>query len=229
MIRVYVSEVFRSIQGEGVLTGTPSVFIRTSGCNLRCAWCDTPETSWRARGEQRTVASLLAEVASHAPVRHVVLTGGEPALARHLDVLAAELAARGHHLTLETAGTVWRDLPVDLWSISPKLANSTPDHPTWGPRHEAARLAPAVIRRMLDAAGAYQLKFVVATRADLPEIDAFVDALGASADRVLLMPEATDVAQLDATARWLVDACAERGYRFGDRLHLRLFGNTRGT
>ena len=67
-----VSEIFHSLQGEGGLTGVPSVFIRTSGCNLRCTWCDTPYASWNPEGEQRSVAQIVAEVEKHPAARHVL-------------------------------------------------------------------------------------------------------------------------------------------------------------
>ena len=86
-----ISETFYSLQGEGELTGVPSVFVRTSGCNLRCAWCDTPYASWNPEGEQRSVAQIVAAVRSHAAARHVVLTGGEPMIAKGIHELAARL------------------------------------------------------------------------------------------------------------------------------------------
>ncbi len=82
-----ISEIFYSIQGEGMLTGVPSVFIRTSGCNLRCNWCDTPYASWNPEGTARTIEQIVAEVQSH-PARHVVLTGGEPMIAKDIAALA---------------------------------------------------------------------------------------------------------------------------------------------
>lgn len=225
--RLLLSELFVSIQGEGMLTGVPSVFVRTGACNLRCRWCDTPETSWRPGGEVREVQSVVREVLAHG-VRHVVLTGGEPLLSKAIVPLVRALHEAGRHLTVETAGTIHRDLPVDLWSLSPKLASSVPDHPRWGPRHDALRLRPEVLRRYV-ATGRYQLKLVLAEPAEILEVDALVRELGAAPERVLLMPEGTDVARLDQVAQWLVPLCTERGYRFCDRLHIRLFGHTRGT
>src|SRR5215469_9962101 len=75
-----IAEIFYSLQGEGSLVGVPSVFVRTSGCNLRCVWCDTPYTSWHPEGEERTLPSIVAEVEQY-PARHVVVTGGEPMIA----------------------------------------------------------------------------------------------------------------------------------------------------
>ena len=114
-----ISEIFYSIQGEGTLTGTPSVFVRTSGCNLRCNWCDTPYASWNPEGEARTVAQVVAEIERH-PARHVVLTGGEPMIAKEVRVLAAAIKELGRHLTIETAATVAPEgIACDLSSLSP--------------------------------------------------------------------------------------------------------------
>ncbi len=232
--RLRVAELFDSLQGEGALTGTPSAFVRLSGCNLRCRWCDTPYASWAPEGEAMTVEEVVQAVRLLGrALRHVVLTGGEPTLPPAAPALVAALRALGYYVTVETAGTFWRDLQPDLWSISPKLSSSTPDDEPWRARHEARRWRPDVVRRMMGGEGPadspYQLKFVVTSPADLPEIDAAVAALGAAPDRVFLMPEGRTVARLDALARWLVPACLERGYRYGDRLQVRLFGDTRGT
>jgi 7-carboxy-7-deazaguanine synthase len=234
-----ISETFYSIQGEGELTGVPSFFIRTSGCNLRCTWCDTPYASWRPEGTKRTVEQLVAEVLAQ-PGRHVVLTGGEPMIAPELPALAAALRAAGRHITIETAGTVAPEgIACDLASISPKLANSTPPAESagegWAARHEAARWQPAVIRAWL-AAYDYQLKFVAAEPTDLDEIAARLAELAAGeggvtipAHKVLVMPEGTTQERLRSRAGWLSDACKARGWRYAHRLHVELYGNKRGT
>src|SRR6187402_924568 len=97
-----ISEIFYSLQGEGELTGVPSVFVRTSGCNLRCSWCDTPYASWNPEGEPRSVAQIVSAVQAHASARHVVLTGGEPMIAKEIRELAAALKALEYHITIET-------------------------------------------------------------------------------------------------------------------------------
>ena len=229
MTQVLVAETFHSVQGEGLLAGTPSYFVRTSGCNLRCTWCDTPYASWSPEGGPVTVDELVEQARATAPTRHAVLTGGEPLLAKGLPELASRLADEGLHVTVETAGTVVEPVAADLWSISPKLANATPDDPTWRERHEMTRHAPDVVRRMMDA-GPWQLKFVVATPDDLDEVRTLLDELGEpDADRVFLMPEGRSAEVLDARAPWVLEACRAHGFRFGDRLHVRLFGDTRGT
>jgi 7-carboxy-7-deazaguanine synthase len=229
-LKIYISEIFYSIQGEGRLIGVPSVFVRTSGCNLRCWWCDTPYTSWNPTGEQLTIGEILDRVAAHPAARHVVLTGGEPMIAKGIPELSHLLAARGYHLTIETAGTVYTPVAVDLFSISPKLANSTPgaEAGAWRERHEKTRLDLSVLGTMMQAAD-YQLKFVVGEPADLPEIDALVAELAPpDPSRVLLMPQARSLEELDRISPWLAEACKERGYRFCDRLHIRLYGNKPG-
>jgi 7-carboxy-7-deazaguanine synthase len=230
---VWVSESFVSVQGEGKLTGTPSLFIRLSGCNLRCHFCDTPYASWEPVGEQVSIARLLATLDDHPRVRHAVLTGGEPMLAKNFDALVRACHARGLHVTIETAGTVWPAslaVAAELWSISPKLASSAPPAASgWRERHEAARVADTVLKKMLAAPGDHQLKFVAGSEADLQEIDAWVERLEARPEDVLVMPEGISVEALNAVSRWLVPAVIERGWRYADRLHIRLFGHTPGT
>ncbi|MFM1850657.1 MAG: hypothetical protein RIS54_341 [Verrucomicrobiota bacterium] len=228
-----ISEIFYSLQGEGRLTGVPSVFVRTSGCNLRCNWCDTPYASWKPEGEKRTVAEVVAAVQAWPAARHVVLTGGEPMLALELPELAAALRSAGYHLTIETAGTIPPNgIACDLASLSPKLTNSAPDarlDDAWRRKHEALRWQPNVVRAWIEAY-AFQLKFVVAGEADLAEVEGMLAQLSAlPPDRVLLMPEGTDLAVLRERAMWLPEACKARGYRYAHRLHVELFGHTRGT
>ena len=94
------------MQGEGELTGVPSVFIRTSGCNLRCSWCDTPYASWEPEGDQHTINAVIARVKTYPIAKHIVLTGGEPMIAKDIRVLASELRDMGYHITIETAATI---------------------------------------------------------------------------------------------------------------------------
>ena len=222
-----VSEIFRSVQGEGSLTGTDSVFLRASGCNLRCRWCDTPYASFRPEGAARPYAEAAEAVLSYG-VRHVVLTGGEPLLPRDATPLTAALRGAGRHLTIETAATVLRDVDCDLMSISPKRANSVPDG-RWRDRHEAARDRPDVVRAMLDRHRC-QFKFVCQTPADAEDALRYLDDFPA-ADRglVFLMPEGVDAETLAARERWLRPLAESAGVRFGRRLHVELFGDTRGT
>lgn len=236
-----IAETFYSLQGEGKLAGTPSWFARLSGCNLRCSWCDTPYASWRPEAVTRTIDDLVAE-ARATGARHAVLTGGEPMIFPGLVPLSRALAEAGMHITIETAGTVAPEagLACDLMSISPKLANSTPTEEqcrergieaAWAARHEARRINVGALQALLDRfpSPRHQLKFVVRGEEDLPEIDALLARLtGWTPADVLLMPEGTaapSLAQRDAVVRM----CLARGWRYAHRLHLELFGNTRGT
>ncbi len=228
-----ISEIFFSLQGEGELTGVPSVFVRTSGCNLRCNWCDTPYASWSPEGTTMSVDAIVAEVKKH-PARHVVLTGGEPMIAKELPALAAALKQLGYHLTIETAATVApAGIACDLASLSPKLANSLPDErlpASWREKHAALRWQPDVVKAWLAGYG-YQLKFVVSSEADVTEIESLLAQLGMVIPRakILLMPEGTTVETLRARAGWLGELCKARGYRYAPRLHVELYGNKRGT
>lgn len=228
-----VSEIFHSLQGEGELAGVPSVFVRLAGCNLRCNWCDTPYASWKPEGTPMSVGQIVAEVRKH-PARHVVLTGGEPMIADGIQELATEIRKLGCHITIETAATVPPGgIPCDLASLSPKLRNSAPDErlpAAWRERHEQTRWQPGVVRTWLRGYG-YQLKFVVATEADVGEIETLLQELGEPVPRskVLLMPEGTAPEVLRSRAGWLSELCKVRGYRYAPRLHIELYGNRRGT
>lgn len=231
-----ISEIFYSVQGEGRLTGVPSVFIRTSGCNLRCRWCDTPYASWQPEGDEMSVREIMARLDQWPAAKHAVLTGGEPMIARGIRDLAAELRGRGLHITIETAGTMPpAGIACDLASVSPKLQHSTPANgeiePGWIARHEAQRLQPAVLRSWMAHCPDYQLKFVVAGEDDMKEIDALLTMLEIPVppDHVLLMPEGRTPEELKARSGWLVDVCKQTGRRFCQRLHIELFGNRRGT
>lgn len=221
-----ISEIFYSLQGEGSLVGVPSVFVRTTFCNLRCRWCDTPYTSWEPVGDEMTLDAILEAVVSY-PAHHAVVTGGEPMIAPGIVTLTERLRAAGLHITIETAGTVYAPVACDLMSISPKLANSTPEG-RFAAQHERLRLQPAVLRRLMTEYD-YQLKFVVAEPSDLTEIQNILSDLEADRRKVILMPEGTDAAILHERALWIGEICKREGFRFSPRLHVDLYGNRRGT
>jgi 7-carboxy-7-deazaguanine synthase len=234
-----ISEIFHSVQGEGLLTGTPSTFVRASGCNLRCSYCDTPYASWAPEGEDLSVAEILLQVLD-TDCRHVVLTGGEPMLFAELIPLAAGLREAGRHVTIETAGTLYLPVACDLMSISPKLSNSTPlamalaaefeiAGRRWQERHEASRHVPAVVHRLLGEYN-HQMKFVIDTPADCDEVEAYLAEFPeVDHRRVLLMPQGIDREELSARAEWLEPLCAERGLTFCPRRQIEWFGHCRGT
>src|SRR5581483_4858620 len=174
-----LSELFYSIQGEGKLAGVPSVFVRASGCNLRCTWCDTPYASWQPEGEDVPAAQIIDRIAQF-PAKHVVLTGGEPMIMPDIEPLAEAIHRLGFHITLETAATVYKPVKLDLASLSPKLSNSTPTDREGGrfaEVHEKHRLNVPVIQQFVDSSPEFQLKFVVSSDHDLTEIHELLGAL----------------------------------------------------
>lgn len=229
-----IAEIFHSIQGEGELTGVPSVFVRTSGCNLRCRWCDTPYASWHPEGVEMEVSAIVSRVREFG-CPHVVLTGGEPMLAPGVRELARAITGLGIHLTIETAGSLAPDgIACDLASVSPKLASSTPPPEmfgeTWTRRHEESRIRPEVLREWA-ANYRCQMKFVVSGPADLDEIATIRESVGASLApaSILLMPEGVTPEELAARRDFVIAACLRFGYRYCHRLQIDLFGNTKGT
>lgn len=246
LVHVRIAEIYSSLQGEGRLTGVPSALVRTSGCNLRCWFCDTPFTSWRPEGEDCDVAEILDAVeqlktasgpwqtrlpaGESAELWHVILTGGEPMLHSELIPLAGQLRQRGWHITIETSGTLYLPVACDLMSISPKLASSTPVRAgTWSNRHERDRHEPTVIRRLLREYE-YQLKFVIDSPSDCADVDRWLQEFApVPPDRVWLMPQGVEPGELQQTAAWLVPYCDERGFHFCPRKHIEWFGHGRGT
>jgi 7-carboxy-7-deazaguanine synthase len=220
-----IAELFYSVQGEGSLVGVPSFFIRASGCNLRCAWCDTPYTSWNPEGVDLSLDQILGEVKAH-PARHVVVTGGEPMIAPEIIPLCERLRAAGLHITVETAGTVFKPVPCDLMSISPKLSNSTPAG-NWAAQHDRLRINREVLRQLM-VRYEYQLKFVMASPADVEELRPLLRSIEADPSRVILMAEGVDREVLRERGIWLAEICKSEGFRFSPRLHVDLYGNRRG-
>ncbi|MEX2286619.1 MAG: 7-carboxy-7-deazaguanine synthase QueE [Planctomycetaceae bacterium] len=222
-----IAELFHSIQGEGKYAGTPSVFVRTTGCNLRCWFCDTPYTSWKPEGSIADWRSI-ADRALGYECEHVVITGGEPLLQPEVVPLTQMLRDAGRFVSIETAGTVFRPVAANLMSISPKLSNSAPRDEKRRGRHEAARDRHATIARLMDEYD-YQLKFVVDCPDDLHEIDEYVSRhANIVAENVYLMPQATTALELEEKTPWLTEAAASRGWKVSPRLHIEWYGNVRG-
>ncbi|QLG47452.1 7-carboxy-7-deazaguanine synthase QueE [Natrinema halophilum] len=234
--RLPINELFHSLQGEGSLVGVPSTFIRTSGCNLRCWFCDSYHTSWEPTHTQLRIPEIVAEVESHG-TDHVVLTGGEPLLYDESVALLEALDERGYHTTVETNGTIYREAPIDLASVSPKLESSTPTperdpsgEGAWEERHETDRIDVESLARLVEAYE-FQLKFVVTDADDMPEILALLETLRDAAespirdDDVLLMPEGATRERLAETRTRVADLAMEYGFRYTPRLHVDLWND----
>jgi len=224
-----VNEIFYSLQGEGFLAGVPSVFVRLTGCPLRCRWCDTKYAWAEEAGRQYSVAEIVEQV-QRWPCGFVVVTGGEPMIHSDLPQLVRQLKAAGKHITIETAGIAYiPDMPCDLMSISPKLSNSVPDDAKSAAIRENSQLDIAVLRQLIDNYS-YQFKFVVDSEADLPEIEETIDKLGnVNRDKVMLMPQAAARDELLAKSPMVAELCKRAGLAFCQRLHVLLWNNARGT
>ncbi|NGM67599.1 7-carboxy-7-deazaguanine synthase QueE [Natronolimnobius sp. AArcel1] len=241
-----INELFASLQGEGTLAGVPSVFVRTSGCNLRCWFCDSYHTSWEPTHAWLELEDIIAEIESH-DVEHVVLTGGEPLLHEESVALLEALDDRGYHTTVETNGTIYRDAPIDLASISPKLKSSTPTPARdpdgggasangskgggeWAQRHEDDRIDLEALAALVEHYN-FQLKFVVTDEADMDEILELLADLRDAADvaipdqNVLLMPEGATRERLAETRNRTAELALEYGFRYTPRLHVDLWND----
>lgn len=231
-------EIFASVQGEGPSAGEPTAFMRLSRCNLACVWCDTAYT-WHFDGDERPhrsgetydrkanqVTLQVADVAARIEAlgqRRLVVTGGEPML--QAPALAELLAALPDMMVeIETNGTALPPPKLDVWidqfNISPKLAHS-------GNARDLA-IVPNVLRTYASDARAF-FKFVVAEPSDVDEVREIVRANALPKGRVFVMAEGTDSETLRARQEWLVPLCLQHGFRLSDRLHIHLFGDTRGT
>ena len=236
-----VNELFCSLQGEGKLSGIPSVFVRTSGCNLRCWFCDSYHTSWEPTGAWLSVDDIVDEILSYEQADHVVFTGGEPMIHEESVALLDELAGYGYHTTVETNGTIYRDAAIDLASISPKLASSTPTAERdpkgdgeWADRHDQRRIDIDALSGLVDSYDS-QLKFVVTGRDDVAEIESLIERVReatsttVSDDDVLLMPEGMTREELDEKRNSIAELAMEYGYRYTPRLHVDLWNDAPGT
>ncbi|WP_458187858.1 7-carboxy-7-deazaguanine synthase QueE [Haladaptatus sp. NG-WS-4] len=235
-----INELFYSLQGEGKLAGTPSVFVRTSGCNLRCWFCDSYHTSWEPTHDRMTLSEIVTAVESYE-ANHVVVTGGEPLVHDETATLLNRLADAGYHTTVETNGTIFTDAAIDLASVSPKLSSSTPtavNDPKgdgeWADRHEARRIDLDALAALVDAYET-QLKFVVTDDSDVKEVETLVSKVRDVADTpitetdVLLMPEGATRERLDETCDRVAELAMKHGYRYTPRLHVDLWNDAPGT
>ena len=220
-------ELFYSLQGEGVSMGRPSVFLRLALCNLQCSWCDTAYSwKWKPGEKERHVVDWpekrIAEEIRSFPVKHVVVTGGEPLLQQEALIRLCVLLP-GYTFEIETNGTLVPDERLDSfigqYNVSPKLGHSG--------NASARSLVPESLEWFAVSPKAW-FKFVVGDPADVDEVQSLQDRYGMSCDRVLLMPKGTTSGELTVVRSWLADECLKRAYRLTDRLHVHLWGSRPG-
>ncbi len=234
---MWINEIFHSIQGEGRYAGEPSTFIRTSGCNLRCWFCDTPDTSWDPQGQRIPLAQIVEQVARYE-CRRVVVTGGEPLLQPEFNELIDRLNRNAHLVTVETAGTIAPQVDVHLMSVSPKLSNSTPhtgniDRPDrelahWTARHDEQRDQPDVIRAIISRYD-HQFKFVIDTPEEVVDVERYGERYPElQPENIWLMPQARTAEEIHQKLDWLKEAAADRGWSVSPRLHIERWGNVKG-
>lgn len=224
-----LSEIFDSLQGEGVSMGQPCRFVRLALCNLHCAYCDTKYTwdfehfDYDQEVHEHAVADVAAQL-DGAPGQHVVITGGEPLLQQRALTKVLERASQQLFVEVETNGTRIPNAAllarVNQWNLSPKLSSAGDP--------EALRIRPEALRALRDSGRAY-LKLVVASPADRDEAEALRERFGFERSRTLLMPQAASREELEARSGDVAAWSQALGLRFSSRLHLALWGGRRGT
>ncbi len=224
-----LSEVFDSLQGEGVNMGKPCRFVRLSLCNLHCHYCDTKYTwdfehyDFDKEVREATLESVVEQLRT-APSGHVVVTGGEPLLQQRALAKVFERVQHDLFIEVETNGTRV-PLPslrarVNQWNVSPKLASAGDT--------EALRIRPEALTALRDTGRAY-LKLVVKSEQDRDEAEALRERFGFERDRTLLMPEAANREELDQRSPDVAAWSQALSVRFSSRLHVQLWGGRRGT
>ena len=223
-----ISEIFYSLQGEGMLAGVPSIFVRLAGCPLRCKWCDTKYAWDPSAGTDYTIDRIIRTV-KQWPCSFVVITGGEPMVNPDLPQLSNQLKKMNKHVTIETSGIIFSpDLSCDLMSISPKLSNSLPDEPDLAAIHEKSRLNINALQKLIDTYN-YQLKFIIDSENDLADIKDLIKKISiVDSAKVMLMPQAATREQLLSKSLLVAELCKQTGFAFSQRLHILLWNNKMG-
>jgi 7-carboxy-7-deazaguanine synthase len=229
-----INEIFYSIQGEGFLAGTPSIFIRVADCPLNCRWCDTKYAFEEADAKDYSIEQIIKKI-QQWDCRHIVITGGEPMinpdLSKRIELpdLVQAVKDLDKYITIETNGIAFiPEMPCDLMSISPKLSNTIPNDSETARFHDESRLDLAILSVLLDEYD-YQIKFVVDSEDDLPEIQETIEKIGnVNLHRVMLMPQAKTRVDFIQKAPMVAELCKKTGYAFSPRLQIVLWNTSKG-
>lgn len=233
-----IVEGFATLQGEGRYLGVPSYFIRSTGCNLRCAWsnkdgsvtvCDTPYTSWNPeKGYELNVDKVLHELKGK-PIEHIVLTGGEPTIQPDIRDISNRFSDEGYIVTVETNGTRYHEgMERAFMSLSPKLQSSyaQPDERE-RQLHVRNNDFMSTLKQWIQS-NDYQLKFVANQTSDMVEIMGIKDVLNIPESKIYLMPQGITTEQFKERQEWLFEVCVQYGLNYSPRMHIDIFGNVRG-
>ena len=239
-------EIFYTIQGEGKNLGQPSIFVRSSLCNLHCIWCDTDYTwNWEGTSFKHNKDSqpgykkfkkenqiihmhplqVVEEICKYK-CKNIVITGGEPLLQQEDWVTIMKEVRKidtSYWFEVETNGTMMPtksfDSLINQYNVSPKIENS------------------GNTKKLREKSSVYQyfsknskaiFKYVVSKKEDLAEIQKLVNAYRIEFTKVFLIAEGITEEQLKAKQIWLIEECKLRGFNFSTRLHIHVYGNERG-
>ncbi|MDP6157167.1 MAG: radical SAM protein [Candidatus Thermoplasmatota archaeon] len=217
-----VNEIFRSIQGEGVYQGQPTIFVRFTGCNLRCSWCDT---TYAYKEGNRTSLEELMESVRGRKDRNVCLTGGEPLLQEHIAKLTSSLLNDGYFVLLETNGSLDVDGfleaidTIELYEIMRRKIVISLDVKT----PSSGEFKSFLFDNLAILSPWDQLKFVVNDKSDIDYALLFVEKNDIRSS-VIIQP--SDRSDLDDMARLFLDAVWPQGLdiRFMAQLHKIIWG-----
>lgn len=228
--KLLISEIFYSVQGEGTMIGRPSVFLRLGSCNLHCVWCDTAYTwDWKRYNYEKELEFMskddVRDRILHYKCQRLVVTGGEPLLQQNALVrLLNDLKERNFYIEIETNGTLQPIAPlvatIDQWNVSPKLENS---------ENSQENREQGSCYRLFRSLSSSFFKYVIQSPEDVKEVDELVTRYALNKKQVILMPEGVTRDVISQREVWLKEICAERGYNFSGRLHIKLWDNMRGT
>ena len=211
-LTVKISEIFYSLQGEATRVGLPTVFVRLTGCPLRCSWCDT--THAFSGGQRMEIPAILALVAQHE-TRHVCVTGGEPLAQQNCLPLLTALCDAGYDVSLETSGA------LDIGGVDPRVSRIVDlKAPSSG---EVAKNHWANIERLTPSD---EVKFVLADRADYEWARGVIADRGLAARCPLLVSPVQGALAPQDLAEWVL--ADHLPVRFQVQLHKLLWGNMQG-
>jgi len=223
-----ISEIFKSIQGEGINTGKDVVFLRTALCNLKCSWCDTKYTwDWDNYDYSKEVKELsinqVKDEIEQFNIKHLVITGGEPMMQADDLVELLSFLKPDFYVEVETNGTIvpkkmLTDL-VDQWNVSPKTSNSN---------NPLEMCEDSECYTFFSNRENCFFKFVVENKSDIDEITKLVKKYSISNEQVLLMPQAQTKEELSTIEGSIASLANSNNLGFSSRLHVKLWGTQRG-